>query len=424
MQRVNKPNGSDKTFLVIQDPEMSIEKLSEYFEEDRATAALLYKTADAIITEHDIVKLVASGKDAASTTVESIMTKGPVCVIANAKPVEILETMKKARFRHVPQVNNNGQVVDIIDIVNVAQQLHEEQQNNSRSSSAFSWFLDKIFAPETNNTAVNNWSDINFDNTTIDDNNRTSTEDSIALGISKMITIEEAAKEMLKRKTSGLLVIDLKTGTLEGIFCESDIVRKVISRGLNPSQTPVRAAMTIKPTTLNTETTKPLDALNLMLEKRFRHLPVADNDNRATGLHSILNLTFEVLGSRFIDDSNNYNHDGEKREDTDIIHRGMHTYRYLVKKWENEFANNNDDAEDEEETETTNDQAHVERESSNNNNTESVVEGNAIVTNKFNEKMGIALKKSKQAKQYLQNSEFQQAKKSQSFLKSELAPKF
>mgnify|MGYP001283511731 CR=1 FL=1 len=112
--------------------------------------------------------------------------------------------------------------------------------------------------------------------------------------------IEEAAKEMLKRKTSGLLVIDLKTGTLEGIFCESDIVRKVISRGLNPSQTPVRAAMTIKPTTLNTETTKPLDALNLMLEKRFRHLPVADNDNRATGLHSILNLTFEVLGSRFI----------------------------------------------------------------------------------------------------------------------------
>ena len=412
MQRVNKPNSSDKTFLVIQDPEMSIEKLSKNFEKDRATAALLYKTADAIITEHDIVKLVASGKDAASTTVESIMTKGPVCVIANAKPVEILETMKKARFRHVPQVNNNGQVVDIIDIVNVAQQLHEEQQNNSRSSSAFSWFLDKIFAPETNNTAVNNWSDINFDNTTIDDNNRTSTEDSIALGISKMITIEEAAKEMLKRKTSGLLVIDLKTGTLEGIFCESDIVRKVISRGLNPSQTPVRAAMTIKPTTLNTETTKPLDALNLMLEKRFRHLPVADNDNRATGLHSILNLTFEVLGSRFIDDSNNYNHDGEKREDTDIIHRGMHTYRYLVKKWENEFANNNDDAEDEEETETTNDQAHIERESSNNNNTETVVEGNAIVTNKFNEKMGIALKKSKQAKQYLQNSEFQQAKKS------------
>ena len=87
MQRVNKPNGSDKTFLVIQDPEMSIEKLSKYFEEDRATAALLYKTADAIITEHDIVKLVASGKDAASTTVESIMTKDPVLVIADAKPV-------------------------------------------------------------------------------------------------------------------------------------------------------------------------------------------------------------------------------------------------------------------------------------------------------------------------------------------------
>ena len=144
---------------------------------------LLYKTAD-IITEHDIVKLVASGKDAASTTVESIMTKGPVCVIADAKPVEILETMKKARFRHVPQVNKYGQVVDIIDIVNVAQQLYEEYNRlSNRSSSAFSWLLDKLYPPEAKITAVNNWSDINFDNTTIDDNNRTSTEDSIALGI-------------------------------------------------------------------------------------------------------------------------------------------------------------------------------------------------------------------------------------------------
>ena len=41
MQRVNKPNRSDKTFLVIQDPEMSIEKLSKNFEEDRATADII-----------------------------------------------------------------------------------------------------------------------------------------------------------------------------------------------------------------------------------------------------------------------------------------------------------------------------------------------------------------------------------------------
>ena len=33
-----------------------------------------------------------------------------------------------------------------------------------------------MYPPETKITAVNNWSEINFDNTTIDDNNRTSTE--------------------------------------------------------------------------------------------------------------------------------------------------------------------------------------------------------------------------------------------------------
>ena len=188
-------------------------------------------------------------------------------------------------------------MVDIVDIVTVARQLHEEQKNDNRSSSFLKSIMDRLFAPEVSSTisAVNTWGEINFTEA-----ETKSTSDPAVLGISKDTTIEDAAKEMLKRKTSGLLVVDMKTGELEGIFCESDIVRKVVSRGLPPSQIKVRAAMTIKPTTLNMATTKPLDALNMMLEKRFRHLPVADENNRAAGLHSILNLTFEVLGTRLI----------------------------------------------------------------------------------------------------------------------------
>lgn len=419
MERIPKPNSSDGTFLVTTDSNMTVEKMAEYFEQDRATAVLYYKTAEAIITEHDIVKFVASGKDASTTSIESIMTLQPVCVKAAATPVEILNTMKKARFRHVPQVDSSGQVVDIIDIVNIAQQLHQEQQNDNRSNSTWSsWVLDKLFAPETRNTAVNTWSEINLGGDSANANDFTQGEN---LGISKITTVEDAAKEMLKRKTSGLLVVDRETGELEGIFCESDIVRKVVSRGLSPSKTQVRAAMTIKPTTLNTEATKPLDALNMMLEKRFRHLPVADNNNRATGLYSILNLTFDVLGSQYTDEYG-CNKSGN---DMKIISRGLHTYNKLVEKWEKEFANVSEDFE-EDGTLDTNDCKGVTSASreattvsvaaSNNTDTVNIISSNTkdnIKANeKFNEKMMIALRKRNDAVQYLNKSECQQARKS------------
>ena len=243
-----------------------------------------------------------------------------------------------------------------------------------------------------------------------------STSDPAVLGISKDTTIEDAAKEMLKRKTSGLLVVDMETGELEGIFCESDIVRKVVSRGLPPSQIKVRAAMTIKPTTLNMATTKPLDALNMMLEKRFRHLPVADENNRAAGLHSILNLTFEVLGTRLIGNTtNNINRAG----DDEVIARGLHTYLKLVQMWENKFSNDEIESVDVEENQmpacakdvkVPGDKSTHENQSTPNQNS-SASSSDESQNNKFLYFMEKAFRKRNEALKCLSESQCQKAKK-------------
>ena len=62
---------------------------------------------------------------------------------------------------------------------------------------------------------------------------------------------------------------------LEGIFSERDAVFRVLAEGLDPGQTRLDQMMTREPMTLGPETTA-VDALRLMSEIGFRHLPIVE----------------------------------------------------------------------------------------------------------------------------------------------------
>ena len=122
-------------------------------------------------------------------------------------------------------------------------------------------------------------------------------------GISQTTTVLEASRIMVARDTSGLLVLEDDTQKLKGIFTESDIVRKVISRGLDPNTTQVRAIMVKNPTTFQAHGSEPIEALKLMLANRYRHLPIVDEENNATHLLKILELAFESLAKALLKDA-------------------------------------------------------------------------------------------------------------------------
>ncbi|HEY7617003.1 MAG TPA: CBS domain-containing protein, partial [Terriglobales bacterium] len=92
----------------------------------------------------------------------------------------------------------------------------------------------------------------------------------------------------LQRHVGAVAVVDSER-RIAGIFTERDVLLKLALSGRDLETTPVREMMTT-PVELATAETTPGEALATMVERHFRHLPVADNDGRVIGMLSIRDL--------------------------------------------------------------------------------------------------------------------------------------
>ncbi|MDH3473056.1 MAG: CBS domain-containing protein [Rhodospirillales bacterium] len=86
-------------------------------------------------------------------------------------------------------------------------------------------------------------------------------------------SLREAAKLMRARNVASVLV--LEDGRLQGIFTERDMVRRVVAAGRDPDGTTLGEVMTRNPDTIAPSSTA-LDALRLMHDGGYRHLPVVE----------------------------------------------------------------------------------------------------------------------------------------------------
>jgi signal-transduction protein with cAMP-binding, CBS, and nucleotidyltransferase domain len=83
-----------------------------------------------------------------------------------------------------------------------------------------------------------------------------------------------------------VLVIDA-SNTMLGIVTERDMIYRVLAKGIDPNATPVSEVMTRSPQCVNPET-KVADAVLIMIERGFRHLPVLTaNTNKILGVFSV-----------------------------------------------------------------------------------------------------------------------------------------
>ena len=101
-------------------------------------------------------------------------------------------------------------------------------------------------------------------------------------------TVAEAIHKMLDHHVGAVAVVD-SDFRVAGIFTERDVLRKLALSGLDPQTASVRELMTT-PVEMATLSTGPGEALTTMLERHFRHLPVADERGKLLGILSIRNL--------------------------------------------------------------------------------------------------------------------------------------
>ncbi|MAF95214.1 MAG: CBS domain-containing protein [Rhodospirillaceae bacterium] len=107
-------------------------------------------------------------------------------------------------------------------------------------------------------------------------------------------TVYEAATMMAKVNV-GAIVIENGKGLLTGIVTERDLTRRVVAKGLDPKKTPIADIMSANPDSLAPDDSAG-DALELMLSRHFRHLPVVE-DGKCVGMVSIRDLYMAVKSS-------------------------------------------------------------------------------------------------------------------------------
>uniref|UniRef100_A0A2C9UIL7 CBS domain-containing protein n=1 Tax=Manihot esculenta TaxID=3983 RepID=A0A2C9UIL7_MANES len=96
-----------------------------------------------------------------------------------------------------------------------------------------------------------------------------------ALTVPETTSVHEACRRMAARRVDALLLTD-SNALLCGILTDRDIVTRVIARDINLEETPVSKVMTRNPVFVLSDTLA-VEALQKMVQGKFRHLPVVDN---------------------------------------------------------------------------------------------------------------------------------------------------
>ncbi|WP_299438556.1 CBS domain-containing protein [uncultured Rhodospira sp.] len=98
---------------------------------------------------------------------------------------------------------------------------------------------------------------------------------SVLISVGPDASARDAAVAMATHRVGAVLVMDGKR--LSGIITERDITARVVAIGRNPVATRADEIMTPDPHTLPANASA-TEALNLMQEEGFRHLPLVDGD--------------------------------------------------------------------------------------------------------------------------------------------------
>jgi CBS domain-containing protein len=101
-------------------------------------------------------------------------------------------------------------------------------------------------------------------------------------------SVADAIRVMLDQHVGAVGVVD-REGRIAGIFTERDVLRKLSLSGRDPAAAPVREFMT-SAVEMATLATTPIEALAIMVERHYRHLPVVGDDGKLLGMLSIRNV--------------------------------------------------------------------------------------------------------------------------------------
>ncbi|APA14259.1 hypothetical protein SS1G_11941 [Sclerotinia sclerotiorum 1980 UF-70] len=114
-----------------------------------------------------------------------------------------------------------------------------------------------------------------------------------ALQIKPNTTVAEAAQLMAAKREDCVLVTD-DDDRIAGIFTAKDLAFRVVGAGIKAANITIAEIMTKNPLCARTDTSA-TDALDLMVRKGFRHLPVMDENQDISGILDITKCFYDAM---------------------------------------------------------------------------------------------------------------------------------
>jgi CBS domain-containing protein len=111
--------------------------------------------------------------------------------------------------------------------------------------------------------------------------------------VSPDATVADAIRRMLEEHVGAVTVVD-SDRVVAGIFTERDVQKRMSLSGRDPNTTPIREMMTT-PVEMATEETTEGEALSVMIERHYRHLPIVDACGHLLGMLSIRHVLFSRI---------------------------------------------------------------------------------------------------------------------------------
>ncbi|PIA47402.1 hypothetical protein AQUCO_01400221v1 [Aquilegia coerulea] len=263
----------------------------------RRVDAVLLTDANAllsgIVTDKDIAtRVIAEGLRPEQTIVSKIMTRNPIFVTSDTLAIEALQKMVQGKFRHLPVVEN-GEVIALLDITKCLYDAIARMEKAAEQGSALAAAVEGVERQWGSNFSapyafIETLRERMFKpalSTIIAENTK------VAL-VSPSDPVYVATKKMRDYRVNSVIIT---TGNKpQGILTSKDVLMRVVAQNLTPELTLVEKVMTPNPECATLETTI-LDALHIMHDGKFLHLPVVDKDGCIAACVDVLQITHAAI---------------------------------------------------------------------------------------------------------------------------------
>ena len=268
-----------------------------------------------ILTPKDLLsRVTAKGLNPDTVLLSAVMTPNPETVVADLTLLDALKEMHDQKFLHLPvRDESTGLVLGLVDVMELVCSTAGE---GGEGGKGWRDFFSGAMAAGGDEAA----SELSYGSSLLQPKVKVASVHSAdhsksvvkpkmkARGderpVSKLRpkapitmrdtdTIFSIAEAMASRRADAALLINSK-GQLSGIITDNDITRRVVSQFVDPLATCVDSVMTKNPKCVQDDDSA-LDALEMMVDNRFRHLPVLDSSGAVVGLLDIAKCLYDAI---------------------------------------------------------------------------------------------------------------------------------